>query len=99
MSHDFLTSMHSKVFPKGEAKPEGKMHAEGELEIARKGRRGRQAVAKERKHQTIGVSLPPGLHKRAVVRAGEIGVSFSRYMQWCLEAELDGRSLVERFKL
>ena len=32
-------------------------------------------------------------------RARALGLPFSRYVQWCVEAELDGSSLGDRFKV
>ncbi len=97
MSHDFLTSMRSDVFP-----TEAKKRSDNDSEVVEsakryKSRRGRKAMADGVKNHTVGVSMSPGLQARAVERAGEIGVSFSRYVQWCIEAELDGVPLRERF--
>ena len=50
------------------------------------------------RHRTIGISMSPKLRARAVARADAVGLSFSRYVQWCIEAELDGSTLESRFK-
>jgi len=94
MPNDFLTSLHSQVMPVFEEKP-GTKPVE-KPSITR--RRGRTAVPDDDKHRTIGVSMPPGLRERAGERAAAVGLSFSRYVQWCIEAELDGASLESRFQ-
>lgn len=44
------------------------------------------------KHKTVGVSLAPTLREKATERARTLGLTFSKYVAQCLEAELDGRS-------
>jgi len=98
MSHDFLTSLHSTVIDTSGMKKSA--------EIKRQTEKGQKVgpgktvseMKIERKHRTIGVSMSPVLHERAVARAAAIGLSFSRYVQWCLEAELDGSALADRFR-
>ncbi len=86
MSHEFLTSLHSQVIGVSEekrgAKPVEKPFNE-KMKPA-------DAVAEDDRHRTIGVSMPPNLRQRAAERAAAVGLSFSRYVQWCIEAELDG---------
>jgi gamma-glutamyl-gamma-aminobutyrate hydrolase PuuD len=94
MSHEFLTSLHSQVIgvPAEEqrvAKPTSKVSKDKDATV--------DAVEADERHRTIGVSMPPKLRQRAAERAAAIGLSFSRYVQWCLEAELDGSTLEERF--
>lgn len=43
------------------------------------------------KHKTVGVSFNPELRERASERARSLGLSFSRYVTLCVEAELNGR--------
>jgi len=45
---------------------------------------------KSQKHKTVGVSFHPGLQKRAGGRSQALGLSFSRYVTLCVEAELAG---------
>jgi predicted DNA binding CopG/RHH family protein len=93
MSHDFLTSLHSQVISISEekrgAKPTEKSPKAQKLTAT--------ARAEDNRHRTIGVSMPPKLRERAGERAAAVGLSFSRYVQWCLEAELDGAPLESRF--
>lgn len=44
------------------------------------------------KHKTVGISLAPALRTRAAERARAVGLSFSRYVALCIEAELDARA-------
>jgi hypothetical protein len=44
----------------------------------------------EEKHKTVGVSFPPALRSRASERARGLGLSFSKYVTACVEAELNG---------
>jgi len=44
------------------------------------------------RHKTVGVSLSPELRERAAERARGLGLSFSRYVALCVEAELNGRA-------
>lgn len=46
---------------------------------------------KPQKHKTFGVSFHPNLQKRAGARAEALGLSFSRYVTLCVEAELAGK--------
>lgn len=51
----------------------------------------RKIMAKiNHKHKTIGVSFNPLLRQRASRRARELGMSFSRYVSLCVEAEAGG---------
>ncbi len=43
------------------------------------------------KHKTFGVSFHPGQRDRANNRAKNLGLSFSRYVTLCVEAELNGQ--------
>lgn len=45
----------------------------------------------DQKHKTVGVSFHPELRDRAGERARGLGLSFSRYVTLCVEAELNGR--------
>ncbi len=51
------------------------------------------------RHRTIGISMHPGLHKKAIERAKSCGLTLSRYVALCLDAELSGKTtlLPERF--
>lgn len=42
------------------------------------------------RNRTFGISLPPALKGRGEARAGALGLSFSRYVALCVEAELNG---------
>ncbi|WP_309395946.1 hypothetical protein [Cerasicoccus maritimus] len=44
----------------------------------------------DKKHKTVGVSFHPELRERASERSRELGLSFSRYVTLCVEAELNG---------
>lgn len=44
----------------------------------------------EMKHKTIGVSFHPLLRDKASDRAAQLGLSFSKYVTLCVEAELKG---------
>ncbi|WP_309382704.1 hypothetical protein [Cerasicoccus frondis] len=44
----------------------------------------------DQKHKTVGVSFHPDLRERAGERSRELGLSFSRYVTLCVEAELNG---------
>jgi len=89
MSHDFLTSLHSQVIAVSKEGDRARAGGEPKPAVA-------SAAAVDR-HRTIGVSMSPGLHQRARSRAEAVGLSFSRYVQWCLEAELDGAKIESRF--
>jgi len=93
MSHDFLTSMHSQVI----VVPDEQRGAKPPLRRPRRGRPALTMAGLDEKHRTIGVSMPPRLRQQAGERAAEVGLSFSRYVQWCIEAELDGSSIAARF--
>lgn len=43
------------------------------------------------KHKTVGVSFHPDLRRRAAERARGIGLSFSKYVTLCVEAEVNGK--------
>ncbi|MGF1485427.1 MAG: hypothetical protein ACFBZ8_13805 [Opitutales bacterium] len=43
------------------------------------------------KNKTVGVSLPPELRQQASDRAHALGLTFSRYVALCLEAEIQAR--------
>jgi hypothetical protein len=49
------------------------------------------------RHRTVGVSMSPGLRAVAAARARALGLPFSRYVAWCVEAELEGRPPQARF--
>lgn len=99
MSHEFLTSLHSQVIGSAEAKPVVKVERKAEMgNVPAVEAEGVELAAKDEKHRTIGVSMSPKLQARAAARAREVGLSFSRYVQWCLEAELDGSTLEARFR-
>ena len=97
MSHEFLTSLHSQVL----GAPEGGTVAKAVRQpVAKPGKSTwvrKNAVTDEARHRTVGVSMSPQLQQRAAARANEVGLSFSRYVQWCVEAELDGVGLEARF--
>ncbi|WP_269542930.1 hypothetical protein [Cerasicoccus fimbriatus] len=46
--------------------------------------------ADDQKHKTVGVSFHPDLRERASERSRALGLSFSRYVTLCVEAELSG---------
>lgn len=48
-------------------------------------------MPEEQKHKTVGVSFHPALRERAGERARELGLSFSRYVTLCVDAEINGR--------
>ena len=48
-------------------------------------------MTENEKHKTIGVSFPPELRRRASERARGIGLSFSKYVTLCVEAEIAGK--------
>jgi len=96
MSHDFLTAMHSsvigvsneKLVDRPQVSANALSHVEKNIE---------ENV--DDRHRTVGVSMSPQLRSRAAQRARALGLPFSRYVQWCVEAELDGSSLGDRFKV
>jgi len=95
MSHDFLTSLHSSVI----SVSDGPTKAEPKAAKLETGEQGVETLsAKDNRHRTVGVSMSPQLRERAAQRARALGLPFSRYVQWCVEAELDGSSLGDRFK-
>ncbi len=104
MAHDFLTSLHSHVIDtsrekKPESKPVESSPKRPDLPIFPKPPEPPVEVAEpDDRHRTIGISMSPQLRERAAARAAEVGLSLSRYVQWCLEAELDGAPLESRFK-
>lgn len=51
-----------------------------------------QNLAMENKNKTVGVSFPPALRQRAGERSQAPGLSFSRYVQMCVEADLNGQA-------
>jgi hypothetical protein len=96
MPHDFLTSLHSNVI--GVTVEQSLAKEKSEKQTATK-EGVDPPVAKDDRHLTIGVSMSPKLRERAAIRAKTLGLPFSRYVQWCVEAELDGSSLGDRFKV
>jgi hypothetical protein len=94
MSHDFLTSLHSSVLGVSDHTPPATTNALGEKPGESGG--ALQATTDDR-HRTVGISMSPKLRERAAQRATALGLPFSRYVQWCVEAELDGSSLRDRF--
>ncbi|KAF0094747.1 MAG: hypothetical protein E1N59_1751 [Puniceicoccaceae bacterium 5H] len=48
------------------------------------------------RHRPFTISLPPALKERAEARARALGLSFSRYVNRCLEAELQGHAQILR---
>ena len=48
----------------------------------------RKQLASEKKHKAVGVSFPPELRQIACRRADRAGMSFSRYLQHLVEADL-----------
>jgi hypothetical protein len=55
------------------------------------------ADTEDERHRTVGVSMSPALRKEALARARALGLPFSRYVAWCVEAELEGRPPQARF--
>lgn len=103
MSHEFLTSLHSHVIETSGVKTTGLLSRIESGKGAKQARgRGRpRIVASEtldEKHRTVGISMSPKLQERTAARARAVGLSFSRYVQWCLEAELDGVPLAQRLR-
>lgn len=96
MSHDFLTSLHSSVISVTDGKsltsPQG-------VKEATANKSEQPLINQDDRHRTVGVSMSPQLRSRAAKRARALGLPFSRYVQWCVEAELDGSSLGDRFKV
>jgi hypothetical protein len=95
MSHDFLVSLHSSVIEVTDKKPPMIPQNPELLGESKE----RVIKADDDRHLTIGVSMSPKLRERAANRAKSLGLPFSRYVQWCIEAELDGSSLGDRFKI
>ena len=98
MSHEFLTSLHSHVIGGVGEKMEVKPAQKSAGRPARDKPARKNAVAEDERHRTMGVSMSPQLRARAAARAREVGLSFSRYVQWCVEAELDGSTIQARFR-
>ncbi|MGE9294425.1 MAG: hypothetical protein ACQKBW_12485 [Puniceicoccales bacterium] len=48
-------------------------------------------MSNNQKHKTVGVSFPPDLRQRASERARGLGLSFSKYVTLCVEAEVGGK--------
>jgi hypothetical protein len=48
-------------------------------------------MSDDQKHKTVGVSFPPELRQRAADRARGLGLSFSKYVTLCVEAEVNGK--------
>ncbi|MBC2594221.1 hypothetical protein H5P28_08090 [Ruficoccus amylovorans] len=48
-------------------------------------------MSEDQKHKTVGVSFPPELRQRASERARGLGLSFSKYVTLCVEAEVSGK--------
>jgi hypothetical protein len=91
MSHDFLSSLHSPIFEEAKAEPKQNPRQ------ARAGRRKNAPETEDDRHRTVGISMSPRLRERATARAAALGLPFSRYVQWCVEAELDNRPPQARF--
>lgn len=53
----------------------------------------RAKIPPGKKHKARGVSLPPTMSKEAMKRAGSLEMSFSRYVQRLIEADLQQRIL------
>ncbi len=85
MAHDFLASWHEEAAPQPVA------------EALPGPRAGRATIKEVEKHRTVGVSLSPKLRAAAAARARVLGLPFSRYVAWCVEAELEGRPPQARF--
>jgi hypothetical protein len=98
MSHEFLTSLHSQVIGGPEEKTAGKFLSKSGARASKGKSVRKNAVTDEARHRTVGVSMSPQLQARAAARANEVRLSFSRYVQWCVEAELDGVPLASRFQ-
>jgi hypothetical protein len=101
MAHDFLTSLHSHVIDtsigkKVGPKPPDSGTKEADTPILIEPPK--PSAEPDERHRTIGISMSPRLRERAAARAAEVGLSLSRYVQWCIEAELDGAPLESRFK-
>lgn len=100
MSHEFLTSLHSHVIETSKESKVGKFAPKQEASVAGEKSPETNAIGvgvESELNRTVGVSMSPKLRARAAARAREVGLSFSRYVQWCLEAELDGSTLGARF--
>ena len=95
MSHDFLTSLHSTVIVGLSEKPTAAANTRNSIRIKTPEE---ASKTEDDRHRTVGVSMSPRLRERAALRAKALGLPFSRYVQWCVEAELDGSSLGDRFK-
>jgi len=95
MSHDFLTSLHSSVISvtKEKTSADTKVSKESAGQNVE-----RSSPVQDDRHRTVGVSMSPQLRERAAQRARALGLPLSRYVQWCIEAELDGSNLSDRFK-
>jgi len=91
MSHDFLIS-YSQVAPV-EMQDQG-LRRQATVDVIGE----EQPKGEGELHRTVGISMSPQLRERATKRANEIGLSLSRYVQWCIEAEIEGQPLSERLK-
>jgi hypothetical protein len=105
MPHDFLAALHvdaaASVAKVSSGNPEAKL-SEGSLpqdNRASVGKIGESSLlASEDRHRTVGVSMSPALRQKAAERARALGLPFSRYVAWCVEAELEGRPPQARFE-
>jgi len=61
------------------------------------GKSGDKDPGLDARHRTVGVSMSPQLRAAAVARAKALGLPFSRYVAWCVEAELEGQPPQARF--
>jgi hypothetical protein len=94
MAHDFLAALNSSVvgtsIEKAAVAPDAAVSAMSQANE-------NKLRAGDDRHRTVGVSMSPQLRNRAAQRAKTLGLPFSRYVQWCVEAELDGSKLSDRF--
>jgi len=91
MGNDFLASWREETVPR--AGPVGTSHQMGRDAGNFWGKDPRL----DERHRTVGVSMSPKLREEAAVRARALGLPFSRYVAWCVEAELEGRPPQARF--
>ncbi len=101
MAHDFLTSLHSHVIDTSGGRKVGPKPPDSgpkDIDPPASSVPPEPPAEPDDRHRTIGISMSPSLRGRAAARAAEVGLSLSRYVQWCIEAELDGAPLESRFK-
>jgi hypothetical protein len=93
MPHDFLAGWREPI--EGDSKPSTQRTANIGSALPPDAA---HPAADDPRHRTVGVSMSPALRRRAAARAEAVGLSFSRYVQWCIEAEIEGCPPQARFE-